>query len=188
VPVKPNNLGSTLAQLEAASDGAALARRYFDLMLAAPLWSRFGRIYAVHAALDAEMLGRDGPLLKDADWDSPLVHFAVEGEERDAADPQRWELGRRSFNWLDRVPPGVTVLIGHSVASTAGPRERRNPGANGMPGGRIVQLDTGLERGGKLSYLDVPMDVIHCLDEPTIAAFPQATDFEIKDARKLKKG
>ena len=126
VPIKPNGLGSTLAQLESVADRETLIRRYADLMLRAPLWSRFGRIYSVHAALHAEM-------------------------------------------------------IGHSVASTDGLRERRNEA-----GGRIVHLDTGLQRSGRLSYIDVPMPVIECRDEPAIEAFPQVSDVEIRVTRAEK--
>ena len=178
VPVKPNGLGLTLRQIEGAPEGRMLARRYFDLLMASPLWSRYGRIYAVHAALHPEMIGRDGPALKDADWTSDLLDLALEGEMRPKHDPERWALGRRSFNWLEQVPPNVTVLVGHSVASIEGPRQRRN-----AQGGRIVHLDTGLDRGGPLSYLDVPMAVIELIDEPSIADFPPASDLEIRTLR-----
>jgi protein phosphatase len=181
VPVKPNGLGSTLAQLKDAPDADALTRRYINLLLRATLWSRFGRVYAVHAALHPEMLGRDGPMFGASDWSSDLHHFALEGEMRPEDDPQRWELGRRSYGWLDEIPAGVTVMIGHSVASTDGLRERRNDA-----GGRIVHLDTGLQRSGRLSYIDVPMAVIECLDEPKIADFPQVTATEIRATRAAK--
>ena len=178
VPVKPNGLGSTLPQLWQAPDGHVLARRYYDLLMAARLWSRFGRIYAVHAALNAEMLGRDGPSLGESDWESELHRFTLEGELRDPDDPERYALGRRSFGWLDAVPEGVTVMIGHSVASTDGLRERRND-----QGGRIVHLDTGLQRGGRLSYVDVPMAEIACAAPPSIAEFAAVTEREIRETR-----
>src|SRR3954471_23134261 len=63
VPIKPNGLGSTLAQLKGVADRDALNRRFFRLLMDAAVWSRFGRIYAVHAALHPEMFGRDGPAL-----------------------------------------------------------------------------------------------------------------------------
>lgn len=181
VPIKANGLGSTLAQLEGIADRDALTRRYAHLLLRAPLWSRFGRIYAVHAALHPEMLGRDGPMLGASDWRSELHDFALEGELRQAGDPERWALGRRSFHWLDEIPAGVTVMIGHSTVSTDGPRERRN-----AAGGRIVHLDTGLQRSGRLTYIDVPASVIALLDEPAIEAFPQVTDREIRATRAEK--
>jgi protein phosphatase len=181
VPVKPNGLGSTLAQLQGLPDREALAWRFFRLLMQSRLWTRFGRIYAVHAALHQEMLGRDGPVLAETDAKAEWHRFALEGELRQEADPERWELGRRSFRWLDRVPAGVTVMIGHSVASTDGLRERRN-----AAGGRIVHLDTGLQRGGPLSYIDVPMAVIECLHQPAIAAFPQVSDLEIRATRASK--
>ena len=181
VPIKPNGLGSTLVQLERTTDREALTRRYAHLLLRAPLWSRFGRIYAVHAALHPEMIGRDGPMLGAADWNSDLHHFALEGELRPEGDPERWALGRRSFHWLDAIPAGVTVMIGHSTVSTEGARERRN-----QAGGRIVHLDTGLQRSGRLTYIDVPAAVIECLDEPAIADFPQVTETEIRATRAAK--
>ncbi len=181
VPVKPNKLGSTVDQLWRVADAAHLERRYFDLIMQARVWSRFGRIYAVHAALDTVMQGREAPLLKDCTWDSAFLDFALEGELRPAGDPQRWALGRRSFGWVDEVPAGVTVMIGHSVASTDGLRERRN-----KLGGRVIHLDTGLQRGGPLSYVDVPMAEIECETEPTIAAFAEVTEHEIREIRAAK--
>ena len=181
VPIKPNNLGSTLAQLERTADRTELTRRYVQLLLQAPLWSRFGRIYAVHAALHPEMIGRDGPALGASDGSSAVHDFALEGEMRAEDDPERWALGRRSFNWLEHIPAEVTVLVGHSTVSTEGPRERRN-----QAGGRIVHLDTGLKRSGRLTYLDVPAAVIACLDEPAIGEFPQVTETEIRAIRAAK--
>jgi protein phosphatase len=183
VPVKANGLGLTLRQLESAPDGAELAKRYHRLVSHAPLWRHFGRIYAVHAAFDPRMLGRDGPKLREADRADPLYRLALEGEERGRKDPDRAALGRRSFTWLSRIPAEVTVLIGHSVASMDGLRERRN-----SDGGRLVHLDTGLARGGPLSYLDVPMPVIRCEDEPAIAPFPSVSETEISAARAAKLG
>jgi Calcineurin-like phosphoesterase len=181
VPIKPNGLRSTVDQLWQAPDGHVLARRYFDLMMQGRLWTRFGRIYAVHAAFDAEMLGREGPTLQASDWNSELNRFALEGELRDPDDPARRALGRRSFGWLDEVPAGVTVMIGHSVASTDGLRERRN-----AQGGRVIHLDTGLQRGGPLSYVDVPMAEIACAAPPTIAEFAAVTEQEIRATRAAK--
>jgi hypothetical protein len=181
VPIKPNGLGSTLAQLAGLADRDAITRRYAHLLLRAPLWSRFGRIYAVHAALHPEMLGRDGPMLGATDWSSELHHFALEGELRQEGDPERWALGRRSFQWLEAIPSDVTVLIGHSLVSTEGARERRN-----QVGGRIIHLDTGLQKTGCLTYIDVPASVIELQDEPAIADFPQVTETEIRATRAAK--
>ena len=181
VPIKPNGLGSTLAQLDGVPDREALTRRYAHLLLRAPLWSRFGRIYSVHAGLHPEMIGRDGPMLGASDWSAELHRFALEGEMREAGDPERWTLGRRSFHWLDEIPSDVTVMIGHSTVSTEGPRERRN-----AAGGRIVHLDTGLQRSGRLAYIDVPAAVIALRDEPAIESFPQVTEQEIRATRAAK--
>jgi hypothetical protein len=181
VPIKPNGLGSTLTQLERTADRKPLIRRYADLLLRAPLWSRFGRLYAVHAALHPEMIGCDGPALAQSDWDSELHYFALEGEMRPDNDPARQALGRRSFSWLEHIPADVTVLVGHSTVSTEGARERRN-GA----GGRIVHLDTGLQRSGCLTFIDVPASVIECRDEPEIESFPQVTETEIRATRAAK--
>jgi len=181
VPIKPNGLGSTLAQLEGLADRDAITRRYAHLLMRTPLWSRFGRIYAVHAALHPEMIGRDGPMLGASDRSSDLHHVALEGELRESGDPERWALGRRSFHWLDAIPAGVTVMIGHSTVSTEGARERRN-----AAGGRIIHLDTGLQRSGCLTYIDVPAAVIALQDEPAIADFPQVTETEIRATRAAK--
>ena len=84
-------------------------------------------------------------------------------------------------NSLSLTRAGVTVLVGHSTVSTEGARERRNEA-----GGRIVHLDTGLQRSGRLAYIDVPASVIALLEEPAIEEFPQVTDLEIRATRAAK--
>jgi protein phosphatase len=179
VPVKPSGLGSTLTQLQTVSDNDALAERYYGLVMRSRLWSRFGSLYTVHAAFDPKMIGREGPELWSSDWSSKLHGVALEGEIRSDGDPMRRALGRRSFNWVERIPAGVTVMIGHSIASLEGVRERRN-----KDGGRLLHLDTGLQRGGKLSYIDVPMAEIRGLSKFTAVGFEPVSDQEIIQTRK----
>ena len=49
--------------------------------------------------------------------------------------------------------------------------------------GRIVHLDTGLQCGGRLSYIDVPLAAIACVDLPALADYPATCDHEIRWAR-----
>ena len=57
----------------------------------------------------------------------------------------------RTYGWIDTVPAGLTVLIGHDVVATDRVVERR-----GALGGCVLFCDTGSGRGGRLSFVDLP--------------------------------
>jgi hypothetical protein len=57
----------------------------------------------------------------------------------------------RTYRWVDLIPAKISVAIGHDVVSTETIVRR-----HGRSGGEVVHLDTGADRGGTLSWLDIP--------------------------------
>ena len=65
----------------------------------------------------------------------------------------------RIYNWVDRIPPRKTVVVGHDVRQTNEPLV-----VKGTEGGTAVFLDTGSSKdtidkpGGHLSWMDLSID------------------------------
>ena len=54
----------------------------------------------------------------------------------------------RVYGWIDDIPSGKTVVVGHDIRSTSEPLVVENSN-----GGRAIFLDTGSSKGGKLSHI-----------------------------------
>lgn len=155
VKLKEGGLGSTVLQLARRPDGQKISDRYFELVRRSKLWTRYGKLYIVHGSLLPSMLGGDGPSLAAASRTSHEFKAALEGETNIDWRPGAEGLTKRSFGWAQNVPAGTTVLVGHTVVSFSGVRERRS-----ASGGRVIHLDSGVCRGGTLSYVDVPAEML----------------------------
>jgi len=59
----------------------------------------------------------------------------------------------RTYNWIDLIPNGFAVVVGHDVRSTGTPLKVVN-----SSGGIAIFLDTGCGKGGHLSSLDIEFD------------------------------
>ncbi len=115
----------------------------------APLWLRSGNRLFVHAGFHTDML--DGPappaqigramgVSARALFGEPTGHIQEDG------------FPERSLRWVNRIPPGMTVYVGHDRRSQDGrPLEQRS-----RAGGRAVFVDTGAGKGGHLSWIDLP--------------------------------
>jgi protein phosphatase len=167
VKLKPSGLGLTVSQLASHPNGKAIAQRYSDLVAESLLWSRFGDLYAVHAAFHPSMAGRDGPRLMGYVGSGEVRSHALYGETGGSFEAEEPRYPKRTYGWVDNVPCGVVVLIGHSICSLKTPTERQ-----GAPGGRAIHLDTGLWKGGKLSYLDVSTEILLGEAPLEIPSFP----------------
>lgn len=166
VKLRANGLGLTVRQLASDPDGKRTAERYFNLVAESRLWHRFGDLYAVHAAFHRMMLGRDGPELHAYSGSGQVRTRALYGETDGTRNDDGFPC--RTYNWLDEVPAGAIVLVGHSVHSLETPTERRAPS-----GGRVIHLDTGAALGGCLSYLDVPAAALLGHEPLAIQSFPE---------------
>ncbi|KAA2212767.1 metallophosphoesterase [Teichococcus oryzae] len=147
----PEGLGITLAQLDAAPDGAELKAQAIEEISAAPAWLRLGSWVFVHGGFHPRMLREPSPPDAGAHKPDGLVPRALFGQVtsrmRDDGYPQRLH------NWVHRIPSGITVYCGHEMRSLNG----RPFVAVSAAGGRAVFLDTGAGKGGHLSWIDLPI-------------------------------
>lgn len=151
VRVERAGLGRTLDQLAAAPDGEALAARAMAEIARAPAWLRLGRLFCVHAAFHDAMLHHPPPPDAGRQRAESLVGRAIYGQVTGAKGPDGFPI--RLIGWVDRIPPGLTVLVGHDSRS----RDGRPLVLTGARGGRAVFLDTGAGKGGALAWQDIPL-------------------------------
>jgi protein phosphatase len=152
VRVEKAGLGRTLEQIAAAPDGAALAARAIDAIARAPAWLRIGPSFFVHAAFHDAMLQQMPPPDAGAGRAEGLVGRAIFGQVTGRRGPDGFPI--RLTGWIDRIPPGLTVMVGHDNRS----RDGRPVTMTGSRGGRAVFLDTGAGKGGALAWQDLPFD------------------------------
>jgi protein phosphatase len=115
----------------------------------APLWLRSGHRLFVHAGFHTDMLQGPSPpvLIGRALGISARALFGEPtGQVQEDGFPER------SLRWVNRIPPGMTVYVGHDRRSQDGrPLEQR-----ARSGGRAIFVDTGAGKGGHLSWIDLP--------------------------------
>lgn len=136
----------TLAQFEALS-GDTLDR-FCALVETAPLALRWGDYAFVHAAWRAEMdAGLGGSSDIGGPWSEDTRRVALLGETIKRPGKRRRET---VYRWVDRLPKGLTAVVGHDVRSVSAP-----PVVAGARGGRAVFLDLGCGKGGALGCAEV---------------------------------
>ncbi|HWT10247.1 MAG TPA: metallophosphoesterase [Roseomonas sp.] len=148
VRMEREGLGRTLDQIAAAPDATALKARAVAEIGRAPAWLALGRLFFVHAAFHDGMLQHPSP--PDAGTARPegLVGRAIFGQVTGRRGPDGFPI--RLTGWIDRIPAGLTVLVGHDNRSVDG----RPATMVGQRGGRAVFLDTGAGKGGALAWRD----------------------------------
>jgi protein phosphatase len=149
VRVERAGLGRTLDQLAAAPDGEALAARAIEEIGRAPAWLQIGRLFCVHAAFHDAMLLHPPPPGAGREKAEGLVGRAIYGQVTGARGPDGFPI--RLTGWVDRIPPDLTVLVGHDNRS----RDGRPAVLTGARGGRAIFLDTGAGKGGALAWRDL---------------------------------
>jgi protein phosphatase len=149
VRVEKAGLGRTLEQLAAAPDGAALRDRALAEIARAPAWLRIGPWLFVHAAFHDAMLQHPAPPDAGAQRAEGLVGRAIFGQVTGRLAPDGFPI--RLVGWVDRIPAGLTVMVGHDNRS----RDGRPVTMTGARGGRAVFLDTGAGKGGALAWQDL---------------------------------
>jgi protein phosphatase len=149
VAVEPESLGRTLAQLAVAPDRDALAARAIAEVEQAPAWLRHGKRLFVHGGFHTHMLY--GPPPHDAGARRPHgpVARALYAEPTGRTLPDGKP--ERTYRWIDRIPAGITLYVGHDRRSTDGRPLR----VVGEQGGEVWFLDTGAGKGGHLSWMDL---------------------------------
>jgi len=143
------NLAATLAQLD-----EPLRERTVLEMARAPAWLQRrvgdGREVFVHGGFHSAMLDVLPPPSPPSGHVHGVLARALYGEPTGRLQPDGYP--ERSLRWVDRIPAGTRVYVGHDRRSSDGrPYVRR-----GAAGGAAVFLDTGAGKGGHLSWIDLP--------------------------------
>lgn len=152
VTVEASGLGRTLAQLEAAPDGAALKARVVDEVARAPAWLRMGDRGFVHGAWHPAMMHKPPPPDAAARKPDPVVSYALFGQVTGRRLPDGTP--ERILDWVDRLPGGFRAWCGHDRRST----DDRPYIHRGRKGGSAVFMDTGAGKGGPLAWVDLRFD------------------------------
>lgn len=149
VRIEKAGLGRTLEQIDAAADGAPLRERALTEIARAPAWLRIGPWVFVHAAFHDAMLQHAAPPDAGAQRAEGLVGRAIYGQVTGRLGADGFPI--RLVGWVDRIPAGLTVMVGHDNRS----RDGRPVVMEGARGGRAVFLDTGAGKGGALAWVDL---------------------------------
>lgn len=76
--------------------------------------------------------------------------MALFGEVDNTAPPRSDGYPNRIYKWVDRIPDGKRVMVGHDIRSTSKPLV-----VKGEQGGEAYFMDTGSGKGGRLTSADV---------------------------------
>jgi protein phosphatase len=138
------HLAATMQQLD-----EPLRARFLAEVGRAPLWLRSGHRLFVHAGFHTDMLHGPAPPAQIGRA-LGISARALFGEPTGQIQPDGFP--ERSLRWVNRIPPGMTVYVGHDRRSQDGrPLEQR-----ARSGGRAIFVDTGAGKGGHLSWIDLP--------------------------------
>jgi protein phosphatase len=139
-------LTATLASLP-----AALRDRARDEILRAPAWINMKQAIFLHGGFHPAMRLEPPPPFPASRPEALLaraLYGQTTGRTTGAGKPERL------LNWVETIPPAVTVYCGHDNRSLDGrPYMKTN-----VHGGRAVFLDTGAGKGGHLSWMDIAGD------------------------------
>lgn len=141
----------TLEQLHAAPDGPALASRAVVEIARAPAWWRLGSWLFAHAAFHPAMLLEPPPPEAGAQKPSGAVSRALFGQVTGRTQQDGYP--ERVLHWVESIPLGLTVYVGHDQRS----RDGRPWTTQGRGGGSAIFMDTGAGKGGHLSWVDLPL-------------------------------
>jgi protein phosphatase len=143
-------LAATLRQLD-----PALRARAAAAIDRAPVWLRARaadgthRLFA-HGGFHTDMLRDAPPPLPDGGRVHGVLARALYGQTTGRLQPDGYP--ERVLHWVDHIPAGMTVYVGHDRRSSDGRPFVRT----GRAGGSAVFLDTGAGKGGHLSWIDLP--------------------------------
>ena len=124
-----------------------IQQRTYEAIAAAPTWLRLGRALFVHGGFHTAMLS-EAPVPGLGEMSAPLSR-ALFGETTGRMQPDGYP--ERRLTWINRIPEGMTVYVGHDRRSTDGRPWRRM----GRLGGTAVFTDLGAGKGGHLAWIDI---------------------------------
>ena len=105
----------------------------------------------VHGGAEPEMFEIKTPRLVGR-----LESIALFGEVDNTSPLRSDGYPNRVYGWIDRVPAGKKVMVGHDIRRTVKPYE-----AVGKQGGIVYFMDTGSGKGGRLTSADILFEGEH---------------------------
>lgn len=145
--VKLNNgLDLTVQQFNSVPANGLTADRFHIQMPNFPVWATVENFTFVHGAFHPAMLDTKVLLHKDKKGFGKTVSRAFFGQVNGFKDDG---MPIRIHDWVDTVPAGHTVFVGHEVVGDVPVTKV------GALGGTAVFVDTGSGKGGPLSSKDV---------------------------------
>lgn len=104
-----------------------------------------GNTMFTHGAAEPEMFG-----INSARLTNRFETMALFGEVDNTAPPRDDGYPTRIYEWVNRIPPGKRVMVGHDIRSTIKPLF-----VQGTNGGEAYFMDTGSGKGGRLTSADM---------------------------------
>lgn len=129
-------------------------RRKFEAKYAALLafsrhhWVIGDTTLFVHGAAEPEMFD-----IKTSRLSGRFETMALFGEVDNTAKVRDDGYPNRIYSWVDRIPAGKCVVVGHDIRSNTKPLE-----VKGSRGGTAIFMDTGSGKGGRLTTADMIFD------------------------------
>lgn len=102
-----------------------------------------GNTLFTHGAAEPEMFELFSSRLSGR-FETMALFGEVDGNNPSTGYPNR------IYNWVDRIPKGKTVMVGHDIRSTVKPLH-----VQGKSGGDAWFVDTGCGKGGRLTSADI---------------------------------
>ncbi len=141
------SLATLRGELARNPGGIGLVRAFADLLRETPIWRTLGGATFCHAAMPGELRGMAAPLLGGvARGDDPVLDMVLWGQRQVPG-------GQPVYDWVDSVPGGEAVFVGHHPVSLTHPVR-----VTGRHGGIAVLCDTGCgihDGRGRLSALEL---------------------------------
>jgi len=143
---------STLTQILNTKSSREVLHTFVEQYSSWPYWVKYKSYAFVHAAFLPEMLEYSAPHdANEQKLKKKLKTYSLYGET--SAEVNKEGLPTRTYNWVDKIPDGQHVLVGHDIRSFENPVEKCLPNHS-----KVTFLDTGCGKGGIWSYKNIIFD------------------------------
>lgn len=102
---------------------------------------RCGDYYFAHGAIDPNFWA-------EHQFAKATKSMCMFGQVDTKAPPREDGYPIRRYDWVDMIPAGKTVIVGHDIRDKSSPFVQQNKN-----GGKAIFLDTGSSKGGQLSAM-----------------------------------